>query len=418
MGFSARSQRHLHRGVDQILEDVTKPNTNGRKSGLVPGVIAGVTDAKSTVYLKGYGTKNTDTNEPIDVDNQLSLFSCTKSMTVMGILILWEEGKISLDAPAKNYLPLIDDIRLIEKNSVDKEGNFTIEPKKSTVDITIKHLMLHTAGFSYAFMNRDYMSLAKKDMHINVLFPTKKLFNTNKFPLISEPGTKWNYGHNTDWLGIIIEEVSGQRLGEFLKDRIFKPANMNHTAFLLENNDNLVMLHVRKPNKEVKLMKSFQVSLDPEIDMGGQGGFGTVGDYLKFIRIWLNYGKADNGNRILNKSTVEYVVLNHLPLGLGVDFSDMGVKNPPGWKADGFTLTGNAYNMNQFPTGRPRGVLYWSGLANLYYWIDMKNQIGGFWGSQIMPYMDMYSLLNYAKFELKVYDVLKENNEEKRGSKI
>lgn len=418
MTFTDKSKKQLSKKVTEILKDVTTPNKNGRKSALIPGVIAGVTDAKKTIYLHGEGVKNNETGDAVDVNNQMSLFSCTKSMTVMAILILYEEGKLNLEVPARNYLPLIDEIGFIEKNSVNKDGTFKVEPKKSSSPVTIRHLMLHTAGFSYAFLNSDYLALSKRNMHINVLYPTRELFTTEKFPLIHEPGTKWSYGHNTDWLGLIVEEITGKKLGEFLQERVFKPAGMTSTTFHLQDDSNLLKLHRRKSNKEVVFMEQYQVCLDPDVDMGGQGGFSTVNDYLKFIRIWLNYGTSpDTGNRILRKSTVKYAIQNHLPPGLAVDFGDLGFELPKGIKPDGFTLTGNAYGQNRLPTGRPKGAIYWSGLANLYYWIDFENQIGGFWGSQLLPFMDPYSLMNYAKFEMNVYDALENSQSEKSKSK-
>jgi CubicO group peptidase (beta-lactamase class C family) len=422
MAFTTKSKRTLAKEIDAVLKDVTTPNINGRTSPLINGVIAGVTDGKSTVYLNGAGVKDLEACTPIDVNNQMSMFSCNKSMTAMAILILYERKQINLDIGAGTYLPEIDEIGMITKGQVNREdGTFITPPTRPKYPVTVRQLLLHTAGFSYGFLSKDYLALqSKRDIHINVLFPTRKLFTTDKFPLINEPGTKWNYGHNTDWLGLIVEAISGQTLGQFLKENVFDPVGMTSTTFRLDSDENLIKLHRRKKNKEVVLMELYQIALDPEVDMGGQGSFSTVGDYLKFIRVWLNYGLSpDTGKRILKESTVRYAVQNHLPPGMGVDFSELGVKYPKGWIPDGFTLTGNAFGFNNFPTGRPKGVLYWSGLGNLYYWIDMENQIGGFWGSQLLPFMDPYSLLNYAKFEMSAYDALKASKaEKKRKAKI
>lgn len=381
---------------------------------LVNAAICGVTTREKTIAVEGLGLRNIeDQSLTINTDDQFCLYSCTKSMTAMAALILYERGEINLDVAASTYVPEIDEIGKINRGQVNKDdGSFIYKPVKPANKVTVRHLMLHTAGFSYGFLSRDYFRLAQgRFLTEELLNPTRGFFKTDKMPLLFEPGTDWMYGHNLDWLGLVIESVSGMRLGEFLKKNVFIPAGMSDSGFSIDDDSRLIKIHKRSPkSKTVTLMKLYQVATQPKQDMGGQGGFSTVADYLKFIRIWLNYGTSpDTGAQILKKSTVDYANQNHLPPGMTVDFSKVeGVKAPLWLFTDGFTLTGNAYNRTKLATGRPRGLIYWSGFANLYYWIDFKNGVGGFWAEQLMPFGDLYLVLSYIEFENMVYNYLPE----------
>lgn len=407
--FTEKLKKSLKEDIDSVLTEVTTAQ-DGTVDPEVNGVIAGVTDANENVYLSAIGKKNIDTGEAIDPKHQLAFFSCTKPLTCLGMLVLIDRGKVELDAPASRYFKLIESIGVIEPGLVSTDdGTFITPPRKPKTEVTIRHLMLHTAGFSYAFVNQDYSSLAfLRNPEISVLNPTLKFFTNDKTPLIHEPGSSWMYGHSTDWLGLVIQEVSGMKLSQFLKQNVFDVAGMSSFTFRMEDSSNMVTMHRRTNEKKLKTMKKIGVPLTPEIDMGGQGCFGTVGDYLKFIRIWLNYGYSpDTKKRIISEKLARFAINNHLPPGVGVDYEKLfGVTMPPGFVNDGFTLTGCAYSNNEMPSGRPKGVITWSGLANLYFWIDFHNQVGGFWGSQFFPVMDGPSLMANLRFEGAVYEAL------------
>ncbi|CAN3376823.1 hypothetical protein DIURU_001604 [Diutina rugosa] len=403
-----RASKKLSRHTKKLVERITSG-----KSPLINAVVAGVTTTDKTEFIHGHGLR--DMNDPSSVvrdDDQFCLYSCTKSMTAMAALILYERGQLRLDVPVNNYLPMIDEIGKIDRGQVNKDdGSFIYPPERPVNKVTVRQLMLHTAGFSYAFLSKDYFRLAQgKFLGDSTVNPTRAFFTTSNIPLLFEPGTQWMYGYNIDWLGLVIEEVSGQRLGEFLHDNVYSKAGMVDTTFHLHDTSRLIKIHKRAPGtKKVTMMNAYQAPRDPPQDMGGQGGFSTVEDYLKFIRIWLNYGTSpDTGANILSRATVEYAIHNHLPPGIRVDFSNIeGVNLPKGLIADGFTLTGNAYNTTNYATGRPKGSIYWSGFANLYYWIDFTNGVGGFWAEQLMPFGDLYSILNYIDFEKSVYEAVK-----------
>lgn len=409
--FTEAQKRSLKAGADEVLSEVTTPSTPGSHPE-INGVIAGATDASETVYLNALGTRNIATGAPISVDNTLAFFSCTKALTCMGMLILYDRGLVDLDVPASRYLPRLGAIGVIEPGQVDVDtGTFIEPPRKPKTDVTVRHLMLHTAGFSYAFVNLDYSALAfLRNPHIGALNPTWEFFTNDKTPLVHEPGSAWMYGHSSDWLGLVIQEISGQRLSRFLKENLFDVVGMDSFTFRMEDTSNMVSMHRRTDDNLLKVMRNIGVPLTPEIDMGGQGCFGTVGDYLKFIRVWLNFGYSpDTKKRVLSEKTARYAIKNHLPEGLSVDYEKLfGVKLPPGFGNDGWTLGGFAYGMNEFPTGRPKGAVNWLGLANLFYWIDFENQVGGFYGSQFFPVMDTPSLMASLRFEGQVYEAMEE----------
>lgn len=392
--------------LDNLLQEFVVPSDDSSVPD-INGVVAGFTNSKATRFIAAKGVKNIKTMEPIDIDTKVCIFSCTKIMTATAILILWERGLVDLDQPAKAYLPLLGEFGVIDENQVDDDtGKLKYPPRKPKNDVTIRHLLLNNSGFAYMFTDSDYFNLmsAKK---VNAAEPSMKLFAPDVMPLLFEPGTKWKYGHSMDWVGFIVQAVSGQKLSEFLKENVFDKAGMAHSTFRVDDRTNMMSLHYRS-NELLKVMRGKPVPHQPDLDMGGQGCFSTVGDYLRFLRIWLNYGTSpDTGEQILKRDTVEYAIKNHLPEGQCVEFETAMNKSEGEFIADGFTLAGCAYNNNDLPTGRPAGSIYWGGLASLYFWLDFKNDCAGFFGCQVLPYLDLKCLVAYIRFEHGVYELLK-----------
>ncbi|KAM9937367.1 hypothetical protein OXX80_003098 [Metschnikowia pulcherrima] len=360
-------------------------------------VIAGYTDRNETRFLSAHGVKNMETKESATIDSMMCYYSCTKSITAMAVLLLWERGQVELDVPAKNYLPLIGECGIVESGQIDSStGQLRSPPTKPQTDITIRHLLTHTSGFAYIITHPTYYSIM---MSKKIFTASKVLFQPENMPLIFEPGTDWIYGHGFDWLGLIVEAVSGQNLSDFLQENIFAKAGMDSCTFQMTNPSSMVHLH-DKTEGNVKLWtKPLPIPLTSEIDMGGHGCFGTIGDYLKFMRIWLNYGTSpDTGLQILRRETVELAVENHLSPGQALNFP-----TPFSDPSDGFSLAGCGRTEKDLDNGRPAGSLFWAGLANLYFWIDLENGCAGIWGSQIMPYMDSGCVAGFKEFEAAVY---------------
>jgi methyl acetate hydrolase len=269
-------------------------------------------------------------------------------------------------------------------------------------------LMVHTAGFGYDFFSHTYNRLAQEKGQPSVITSSKASLMT---PLLFDPGDKWEYGTNLDWCGQIVEAITGKRLGEVFKTRIFDPLGMNDTSFDLTDamRSKLAGVHARGPDGSLTPM-DFELPANPEVHMGGHGLYATVGDYMRFIRMWLNDGMGDNG-RVLKPETVRMAAQNHLGdkkvtalPGVIPSLSNDAEFFPGQSKSWALTFM---INDEEAPTGRPAGALGWAGLANLFYWIDRANGFGGFWATQILPFGDPASFVGYLNFETAFYDSLK-----------
>jgi len=368
----------------------------------VSGVVAMATDRKGIVYQGAAGKRALGKDEAMTTDSVFAIFSTTKAITGTAALQLVEEGKLDLDAPARTYVPDLGQLMVIE--GFDNAGQPRLRAPKR--DITTRMLMLHTAGFGYDFFNETYNRLAKEHGQPSVITATKAALTT---PLLFDPGDRWEYGSNIDWCGQVVESIAGRRLGDVFAERIFKPLGMTDTSFEITPSmrARLTRIHQREADGSLTTLNDLELPQPPEIHMGGHGLYGTVGDYIRFIRMWLNDGAGEHG-RVLKPETVREAEKN----GLG----DKKVTMLPGviaWLSNDAEFFPGlpkswAYtfmiNDVEAPTGRPAGALGWAGLANLFFWIDRKNGIGGYWATQVLPFADPVSFGGYMDFERAVYE--------------
>lgn len=383
----------------QRLDDVLARAT--QRADRVPGVVAMITDREGNIYEGAAGERALGHGEPMTLDTTFALFSTTKAITGTAVLQCVEEGLLDLDAPAATYVPDIGELKVLD--GFDAGGNPVLrEPKR---DITTRMLLLHTAGFGYDFFNESYNRLSQEHGQPSVITCSKAALTT---PLLFDPGEKWEYGTNIDWAGQVVESIRGQRLGDVMRERIFEPLEMADTAFTMSPSmkDRLAPIHQRESDGSLTPLIGFELPAEPEVHMGGHGLHGTVGDYMKFIRMWLNDGAGTSG-RVLSSETVAAAVQNglegqHVGLLPGVlptlsNDAEFFPGVPKGWAYSFMT------NEEVAPTGRPAGSLAWAGLANLYYWIDRQTGVGGFWATQILPFADPGSINGYLEFETAVY---------------
>lgn len=366
----------------------------------VPGVVAMLTDRARNVYEGAAGRRRIDKDDAMSTDSTFALFSTTKAITGTAVLQLVEDGKLDLDAPAKDYAPDIGKLQVIE--GFDESGQPRLRAPKR--DVTTRMLMLHTAGLGYDFFSETYNRLAQEQDQPSVITASKASLMT---PLLFDPGEEWQYGTNIDWCGQVVEGITGRRLGEVFQTRIFEPLGIRDMAFEIDNSirQRLAGMHARGADGTLTPME-FELPAMPEIHMGGHGLYGTVGDYMRFIRMWLNDGQGEHG-RVLKAETVQMAEKNHLGdkkvtmlPGIIPSLSNDAEFFPGLSKSWSFTFM---VNDEEAPTGRPAGALGWAGLANLFYWIDRKNGYGGFWATQILPFGDPASFGGYLDFETAFY---------------
>ena len=380
--------------ADAILQGVVTSDPR------VPGVVAMATDRHRTIYEGMAGKRRLDRDEAMTADTVFAIFSTTKAITGTAVLQLVEEGKLDLDAPTKTYAPDIGRLQVIE--GFDKSGEPKLRAPKR--DVTTRMLMLHTAGLGYDFFNETYNRLAQEKGQPSVITASKAALMT---PLVFDPGDKWEYGSNIDWCGLVVEGITSQRLGQVFRTRIFEPLGMRDTTFELTDalRGRLAGMHQRNADGSLTPM-DFELPANPEIHMGGHGLYGTVGDYMRFIRMWLNDGNGEHG-RVLKPETVRMAERNGLGdkkitalPGVIPSLSNDAEFFPGLSKSWSFTFM---VNDEEAPTGRPAGALGWAGLANLFYWIDRQNGFGGFWATQILPFGDPVSFGGYMDFEAAFY---------------
>lgn len=393
------------------LKDAVNAVLDGVVAGSprVPGVAAVVTNRDGVVWQGARGERVLDGGTGFTTDTVCAMYSTTKAIGGTAALQLVEEGKLDLDTPAREYLPRIGDLKVFD--GIDNDGQLRLRAPRRA--ITTRHLLTHTAGLAYDSFNETYARLAKSHGFPSVLTATWPSLET---PLLFDPGEQWEYGSSIDWAGMVVEAITGRRLGDVMKDRIFDPLGMNSTGFSMTEDmrSRMARIHARSPEDgSLTPMLDYELPPDPDLHMAGHGLYGTADDYVKFIRMWLDDGRTPNGEQILKPDTVKLAEGNHLPDG-------MYIKKLPGVIAahsndleffPGMPKTwGLTFMINDedAPTGRPAGSIAWAGLANLYYWIDRRNGIGGFWATQILPFVDQTSVDGFLAFETEVYDNLPE----------
>jgi methyl acetate hydrolase len=398
-GSSARAQSvdaARKSEVDALLQRAVE-------SGDVPGVIAMATDRNGVIYEAAYGKRVLGQPAEMTTDTVVWIASMSKALTSAGAMQLVEQGKLDLDAPAAKIVPEIATTEVLE--GFDVAGQPRTRPPKRA--ITLRHLLTHTAGFGYDIWSADLVKYQAAKNIPGIISCQNAALRT---PLLFDPGDRWFYGINIDWAGKMVEAVSGKRLGVYLQENLFAPLGMTSTAFKIrpDMRDRLAKIHQRGDNGAFTAQMDLEIPQDPEFEMGGGGLYSTGGDYLRFVRLILNHGKAD-GNQVLEPETVDLMIRNNMgdnrvtqlktaapPLSNDAEFF-------PGMpKTWGLSFQ---INTEKAPTRRPAGGLMWAGLANTYFWIDPSTGVGGVYLSQVLPFADKKSLPLYYAFESAIYSM-------------
>jgi methyl acetate hydrolase len=379
--------------IDQIL----RQKSDARE---IPGVVAIAANSKEVIYQGAFGKRDLSKPDAMTTDSVFWIASMTKAITAAGAMQLVEQGKLSLDAPIGKVLPDLASPQVLE--GFDAKGEPKLRPANKP--ITLRHLMTHTAGFCYNMWNGDMVKYLEKT---GLPAVTTCKNDALKTPIMSDPGTRWEYGTNIDFVGKAVEAVSGKRLDAYLRDHLFAPLGMSDTGFKLGDSQRkrLVGMHARGEDGSLTPIP-FEMEQEPEFYMGGGGLYGTAGDYIKFTRMILNKGNG-NGNQVLKPETVATMGQNHIgEINMTKLFSAVpGATNDVDLYPDMVKKWGLSFLINtaKTPEGRSPGSLAWAGLANTYYWIDPSRDVTGVILMQLLPFADKKCLETFAGFERGVY---------------
>jgi methyl acetate hydrolase len=379
--------------IDQLLRQMSDAKE-------IPGVVAIAATAKETIYQGAFGKRDLSKDVAMTQDSVFWIASMTKAITSAAGMQLVEQGKLSLDEPIGKVLPDLASPQVLE--GFDANGEPKLRPAKRP--ITLRHLMTHTAGFAYNMWNGDILQYLEKTGTPAVTTCQNAALKT---PLASDPGTRWEYGINIDFVGKAVEAASGKRLDAYLRDHMFTPLGMSDTGFKITDDmrKRLVGMHARGEDGSLTPIP-FELEQEPEFHMGGGGLYGTAADYLKFTQMILNKGRG-NGNQVLKPETVALMGQNHIgELNMGKMTTAIGwATNDVDLYPDIVKKWGLSFLINsaKTPEGRSPGSLAWAGLANTYYWIDPARDVAGVILMQLLPFADKKCLEAFAGFERGVY---------------
>lgn len=378
--------------------DETLRKTSDAKE--IPGVVAIAASGNDVLYQGAFGKRDLSKPDAMTLDSVFWIASMTKAVTAAAAMQLVEQGKLSLDAPIGEVLPDLAAPQVLE--GFDESGEPKLRP--ASKPITLRHLMTHTAGFAYNIWNGDCAQYLEKTGTPNIFSCQNVALKT---PIMSDPGTRWEYGINVDFVGKAVEAASGKRLDAYLRDHMFAPLGMNDTAFKITDDmrQRLVATHARGEDGSLAPIP-FEIEQNPEFHMGGGGLYGTAGDYIKFTQMILNKGRG-NGNQVLKPETVALMGQNHigdLTIGKMTTVAPM-YTNDVDLFPDIVKKWGLSFLINnaKTPEGRSAGSLAWAGLANTYFWIDPARDVAGVILMQVLPFFDAKCLEAFAGFERGVY---------------
>ncbi len=400
MGLGAsRAEAQAARQIDGVLRQAV----DGRE---VPGVVAMAATDKGVIYEGGAGARSSELGAPaMTTDTVFRIASMTKAITSVAAMQLVEQGKLTLDGPVPNIDPTLGSPQVLE--GFDAAGAPKLRAARRP--ITLRHLLTHTAGFGYEqwdpSINR-YVKTAGLPPRA-----TGKLV-TIRMPLVFDPGDRWLYGINTDWVGRLVESASGQPLDAYFRDKIFTPLGMKDSGFqpTAEQRARQARLYTRATDGSLTLQPLETIPAAPEFWSGGGPLYSTPRDYLTFLQTLL-HGGSFNGVRLLKAETVAEMHKNATgtipcgvlktempPISNDVDFFPGA---PIRWGL-GYML-----NLDAGPNGRSAGTVSWGGLFNTYYWLDPARKVTGLIMTQILPFADARVVKLYGRFESSVYEALK-----------
>ena len=340
----------------------------------LPGAVVMIARNGKVAYHEAFGVRDPATGAPMQKDSIFRMYSMTKPVTAVAILVLMEEGKLRLADPVSRYLPALKSPKVISE-TIDVQGQHRSTTVPADREITILDLLRHTAGLSYGVFGNSLVDQAMKTAGLNE--PDMRLHWTDqkvveelgKLPLLYQPGTQWQYSRATDVLLAVVEAVSGQRGDAFYEARIFKPLGMADTAFNLPPEKLSRMAESGVDPDTGRAQPLTDVSKTRLFLGGGEGLLSTAADYMKFALMLANGGELE-GVRLISRASVALMSANHLPPGVGP-----GPNYLPG-PGYGFGLTvAVRTEVGQASVPGSVGEYNWGGYAGTKFWVDPKERL-------------------------------------------
>ena len=371
--------------------------------GELPFAIAAMGSSEGQLWSHAAGHRDANKHHSANPDNIIQIASMTKLVTTVAALQLVERGLLALDEPANVYIHELARLRVLSGFDASDKGKFENAQRAPTV----RELITHTAGFVYEIWNANAQQAVTAGLTESFLAGGNFLVN----PLAFQPGTQWEYGTNTDWLGVVIEQRSGERLVDYFEKNIFEPLGMKDTHFELPEDklDRSVTMMAR--TEEQLIVSSFgQPTAQDRHSMpfysGGGGLYSTVQDYGRVLQMLLNEGTA-NGSQVLAAKTVDTMFHNHIgelrPEALVTQVPAVSNDADLAFGASATFGLGLLVHPEGLPSRRRANTGSWAGLFNTYYWIDRDSDLYGIFGTQILPFYDAATISTLASFEQAVY---------------
>jgi len=370
--------------------------TSAVERGDTPGLVGLVVNRDGVLFQGAAGQLDVASGTPMTTDAIFNIASMTKPVTSVAAMMLVERGMLGLDDPVSMYLAGFDALEVLSGDVDQETGEFEAAPAENTM--TVRHLLAHTSGIGYAFANSNVARLQQGTQLAEW-----------EIPLLSEPGTQWNYSASTRVVGLIVEQLSGQDLETFFQQEIFEPLGMTDTSFAVpaDKAARLPTLHVRGADGSLQEGPNGAPAV-PTPPFGGDGGlYSTAHDYGLFMRMLLGGGALGEA-RILSEDSIAQMGDNQIgdifvelqeaanpaltkpfPLGAGNDKFGLG-----------FQLTGPS--TSDGPQRSP-GSMAWAGLFNTEFWVDPTEQVAATLLMQVLPFYDDGAIRALSEFEAAVY---------------
>jgi CubicO group peptidase (beta-lactamase class C family) len=345
--------------LGRLNQDMTSLVDQGRLSG----VVTMVARHGKVVEFDAVGKRDRASGAPMRKDTIFRIYSMSKPITGVAMMMLFEEGKWQLEDPVAKYIPEFANLKVL---NLDEHSNMSL--KDPVHPVTMRELMSHSGGFTYGFFSNTPVDKLQREADVLNIDNTLDEFikRVAKLPLNSQPGSQWHYSISADIQGYLVQKLSGMRFDEFLEKRIFKPLGMTDTGFYVPNEklNRFAELYGYDADGRLQTVKTTEslnhdFSAKPALLSGGGGLVSTASDYMRFCQMLLNGGQL-NGVRLLSPRTVDMMHTNVLPAGLrigsdGAGFGlDFGVYTDP-------IAAGGYYG---------QGTYFWGGAAGTWFWID------------------------------------------------